>query len=75
MSCKTFFFPNLRPSKIKPMKFTEEKLEKSFIELLRNENFPHHFGNTITRAADDVLIEQDLIVFCMVSMQKYVYDY
>lgn len=31
------------------MKFTDEKLEKAFTELLENENFPHYLGNTITR--------------------------
>jgi hypothetical protein len=29
------------------MKFTEEKLEKAFTELLGNEKFPHHFGKPI----------------------------
>jgi len=43
------------------MKFTEEKLEKAFIELLGNEGFPHHLGNTIVRAVDEVLIEEDLL--------------
>jgi type I restriction enzyme R subunit len=28
------------------MKFTEAKLEQAFIELLENENYPHHAGNT-----------------------------
>ena len=41
------------------MKFTEEKLEQAFIELLENENFPHHLGDTIKRAADEVIIEDD----------------
>ena len=43
------------------MKFTEEKLETAFIELLGNENFPHHLGLTIARAVDEVLIEEDLL--------------
>ncbi len=30
------------------MKFTEEKLEKAFIELLGQEGFSHHIGVTIT---------------------------
>jgi len=47
------------------MKFTEEKLEQVFIELLENENFPHHLGNTITRAEDEVLIEEDLKHFLL----------
>jgi type I restriction enzyme, R subunit len=42
------------------MKFTEEKLEKAFIELLENESFPHHLGITIKRDVDEVLIEEDL---------------
>jgi len=39
------------------MKFTEAKLEQAFIELLENENFPHFLGNTISKADDEVLIE------------------
>ena len=31
------------------MKFTEEKLEKAFTELLGQEGFPHHLGIMITR--------------------------
>ena len=42
------------------MKFTEAKLEQAFIELLGNEEFPHFLGNTISRADDEVLIEEDL---------------
>jgi type I restriction enzyme, R subunit len=42
------------------MKFTEAKLEQAFIELLGNEGFPHFLGNTISRADDEVLIEEDL---------------
>ena len=42
------------------MKFTEAKLEQAFIELLGNEKFPHHLGNTIIREEDEVLIESDL---------------
>lgn len=30
------------------MKFTESKLEQAFIELLGNEGYPHHLGNTFT---------------------------
>jgi type I restriction enzyme R subunit len=47
------------------MKFTEEKLEKAFIELLGNENFSHHLGNSISRAADEVLIEADLLQYLL----------
>lgn len=47
------------------MKFTEEKLEKAFTELLTNEGFPHHLGNTIVRSADEVIIEEDLINYLL----------
>ena len=43
------------------MKFTEEKLERAFIELLGKQNFPHYTGNAIGRVADEVLIEADLL--------------
>jgi type I restriction enzyme R subunit len=42
------------------MRFTEEKLEQAFIELLGQEGFPHHLGITISRKPDEVLIEEDL---------------
>ena len=38
------------------MKFTEEKLEKAFTELLGQEGFSHHLGITITRKPDEVLV-------------------
>ena len=47
------------------MKFTEEKLEKAFTELLGQEGFPHHLGITITRKPDEVLIEEDLQAFLL----------
>jgi type I restriction enzyme R subunit len=47
------------------MKFTEEKLEKAFSELLEQEGFPHHLGITITRKPDEVLIEEDLQNFLL----------
>jgi type I restriction enzyme R subunit len=47
------------------MKFTEEKLEQAFTELLTNEGFVHCLGNTITRAADEVIIEEDLIQYLL----------
>jgi type I restriction enzyme R subunit len=47
------------------MKFTEEKLEKAFTELLGQEGFPHHLGITITRKPEDVLIEKDLQTFLL----------
>jgi type I restriction enzyme R subunit len=36
------------------MKFTEEKLEKAYSELLGCEGFPHHLGITITRKSNDI---------------------
>lgn len=47
------------------MKFTEEKLEKAFAELLGQEGFPHHLGVTIARKPDEVLIEEDLKNFLL----------
>lgn len=47
------------------MKFTEEKLEKAFTELLGQEGFPHHLGITIVRKSDEVLIEEDLQNFLL----------
>ena len=43
------------------MKFTEEKLERAFLELLGKQNFPHYTGNAIVRTTDKVLIEADLL--------------
>src|SRR5690554_94465 len=42
------------------MKFTEAKLEDTFIELLGIEDYPHTLGNAIQRTVDEVLIESDL---------------
>jgi type I restriction enzyme R subunit len=36
------------------MKFTEEKLEKAFAELLGQEGFPHHLGITITHKPKEI---------------------
>ena len=47
------------------MKFTEAQLEKAFTELLGNEQFPHRLGETIVRAVDEVLIEEDLQKFLL----------
>lgn len=47
------------------MKFTEEKLERAFTELLGNENYPHQSGKTIVRPADEVLLEDDLMQFLL----------
>lgn len=47
------------------MKFTEAKLEKAFIELLEQEGYPHHIGQTIKRLPEEVLIEEDLRNFLL----------
>lgn len=47
------------------MKFTEEKLERAFTELLEQEGYRHHLGNTIVRSADEVLIETDLLQYLL----------
>ncbi len=47
------------------MKFTEEKIENSFTDLLGQEGFSHHLGNTITRKPEDVLIEEDLQTYLL----------
>ncbi|GGK48347.1 MULTISPECIES: type I restriction endonuclease subunit R [Flavobacteriaceae] len=52
------------------MKFTEAKLEAAFIELLENESFPHVVGSSITRAEDEVLIEEDVRNFLLNQYKK-----
>ncbi len=52
------------------MKFTEEKLERAFTELLAKEDFPHHLGNTLIRAADEVLIEADLLSYLLTRYES-----
>jgi len=47
------------------MKFTEEKLERAFADLLGLEGFTHHLGFTIARKPDEVLIEEDLRNFLL----------
>ncbi|WP_379953283.1 type I restriction endonuclease subunit R [Dokdonia sp. R78006] len=44
-------------------KFTEAQLENVFTELLANEGYPHHLGNTLNRAEDEVILEDDLRSF------------
>ncbi|MFY4789036.1 type I restriction endonuclease subunit R [Aliarcobacter butzleri] len=41
-------------------KFTEEKLELAFIELLENQGIIYQFGKDIVRAQSEVLLEDDL---------------
>lgn len=52
------------------MKFTEEKLEYVFTELLENEGYPHHIGNTLIRSDDEVLIEADLISYLLTRYEN-----
>ena len=47
------------------MKFTEEKLELAYIELLEQEGYPHYLGNTLSRSENDVIIENDLINYLL----------
>ncbi len=41
-------------------KFTEYKLEETFIELLAQEGYPHTLGTTLDRKEDEVIIQDDL---------------
>ncbi|KAA6302387.1 MAG: Type-1 restriction enzyme R protein [Candidatus Ordinivivax streblomastigis] len=47
------------------MNFTEAKLEQAFIELLESEYYLHFTGDSIVRAADEVLIEEDLLHYLL----------
>ncbi|MES2376318.1 MAG: HsdR family type I site-specific deoxyribonuclease [Bacteroidota bacterium] len=47
------------------MKFTESRLEKAIIELLSQEDISHHFGHSILRSVDEVLIKEDFIAFLL----------
>ncbi len=47
------------------MKFTEAKLEQTFIELLGQEGYAHQLGISIPRKLDEVLIEDDLQHFLL----------
>ena len=49
-------------------KFTEAQLESAFAELIANEGYPHHLGNTLNRAEDEVILADDLRAFLL---QKY----
>ena len=46
-------------------KFTEAQLEAAFSELIANEGYPHHLGNTLNRAEDEVILTDDLRVFLL----------
>ena len=47
------------------MKFTEYKLEETFIQLLAEQGYPHVLGESIERKEDEVLIEEDLQQFLL----------
>jgi len=47
------------------MKFTEEKLEQAFIELLGEEQIPHVSGRDIPRNTSEVLLKEDLKAFLL----------
>jgi len=53
------------------MKFTEEKLESAFVELLDIEGYPHYLGNAITRSLEEVLIEKDLIDYLLAKYRSH----
>jgi len=53
------------------MKFTEEKLESAFVELLGIEGYPHFLGNTVTRSPEEVLIDQDLIDYLLKKYKEH----
>ncbi|MBK5203242.1 MAG: hypothetical protein JJE45_05940, partial [Prolixibacteraceae bacterium] len=52
------------------MKFTEEKLEQVYIELLEKEGYSHHLGNIISRPEDEVIIEEDFITFLLTKYKS-----
>lgn len=47
------------------MKFTEDRLEQLFTELLAQEGYPHIRGDSIARQVDAVLIEEDLETYLL----------
>ncbi|HRI31603.1 MAG TPA: type I restriction endonuclease, partial [Candidatus Kapabacteria bacterium] len=42
------------------MKFTEEQLEKAYIELMEQQGYRHYLGENIARHHEDVIIEEDI---------------
>lgn len=51
-------------------RFTEAQLEHVFAELLANEGYPHHLGNTLNRTEDEVILEDDLRSFLATHYAK-----
>ncbi len=52
------------------MKFTEERLEAGFIELLGDEGYVHESGSSIARGLEEVLIEEDLRSFLLKQYEE-----
>ncbi|MDA3882179.1 MAG: HsdR family type I site-specific deoxyribonuclease [Bacteroidales bacterium] len=52
------------------MKFTEEKLEQAFIELIQKQGFEYVYGSDIQRSPDEVIIEADLRNFLLLKYKK-----
>ena len=50
-------------------KFTEAQLESAFAELIDTEGYPHHLGNTLNRAEDEVILADDLRAFLLNKYQ------
>lgn len=46
-------------------KFTEAQLESAFAELISDEGFSHHLGDTLNRHDDEVILEDDLLTFLL----------
>jgi hypothetical protein len=54
------------------MKFTEEKLERAFVELLGQEVFPPHLGITITHKRINSQLKNTIKPLCPVLMKGVV---
>ena len=52
------------------VKFTEDKLEQAFTELMVQEGYPHTLGTTLDRKEDAVIIEEDLRQYLKESYQS-----
>lgn len=47
------------------MKFTEYKLEATFVQLIAEQGYPHVLGESIQRNKEDVLIDEDVLHFLL----------
>jgi type I restriction enzyme R subunit len=52
------------------MKFAEEKLERAFTELLGQEGYSHHIGISSARKPDVMLIEEELLLFIVATIEN-----